>query len=301
MSATVPDWTSTPTELAAITATPGAIPTTDSVLRVTGPGAVACVQGILTTDIEKLAVPGMVHGAVLTPKGMIITTLWCHRDADGITLIVPAEGLDALQALLTRSFPPRLARVSVAPAGNTVWWLVGGGEPPTGGEWLLPSGIAPFDGLWLGASGDTSPEGRPARPAWHAAALQMLGGWPRLGREIDAKTLIQEVRFDELGSVSYDKGCYVGQETVARLHFRGRANRTLRAIVAEGPGPASDVVTDGGGKVVAQLASSGVIGSHWMAPAKVRREVDSGAAVHVGAQDATVHDLPLTGAMIDQW
>ncbi|HET9066434.1 MAG TPA: hypothetical protein VFN22_11495 [Gemmatimonadales bacterium] len=301
MNGIEPDWTSTPTALAAITATPGAIPTTDTVLRVTGPGAVACVQGILTNDIEKLTLPGLVHGAVLTPKGMIITTLWCGRDADGITLIVPAEGREALVTLLARSFPPRLAKVSAAPTGTTVWWLVGGGTSPDGGTMLVPSGLAPFEALWIGESGRTPGGGHPARPVWHAEALRMLGGWPRVGREIDDKTLPQEVRFDELASVAYDKGCYVGQETVARLHFRGHANRTLRAVVGRGAIPAADAVEDGGGKVVAQLASRAVIGDHWLALARVRREVASGDIVHVGGREATIRDLPLTGAMIAGW
>lgn len=301
MSGTDPDWTSSPTELAAITATPGAIPTTDTVLRVTGPGAVACVQGILTNDIEKLSLPALVHGAVLTPKGMIITTLWCRRDADAIMLIVPAEGIDALRTQLTRSFPPRLAKVVEAPAGTAVWWLVGDGDRPESGDVLLPSGLAPFDALWISEPGSVPGGGRIPRPSWHADALRMLGGWPRVGREIDDKTLPQEVRFDELASVAYDKGCYVGQETVARLHFRGRANRTLRAVVGEGAGPVSDVVEDEGGKAVAQVTSLARIGTHWMALAKVRREVASGGIVRVGDQEATVHDLPLARATIEGW
>ncbi len=301
MNGTDPDWTSTPTAIAAITASPGTIPTTDIVLRVTGPGAAACVQGILTNDIEKLSLPGMVHGAVLTPKGMIITTLWCRRDADGITLVVPNEGHAALRTLLARSFPPRLARVSEAPTDTAVWWLVGGGNPPDGGDTFRPNGPAPFDALWIGGLDNAPGQGRTLRPAWQADALRMLGGWPRVGREIDDKTLPQEVRFDALASVAYDKGCYVGQETVARLHFRGRANRTLRAVIGQGVGPASDVVEDGGGKAVGRLTSLARIGSHWMALARVRREVETGDAVRVGEQEAAVHDLPLTDAMIAGW
>ena len=52
----------------------------------------------------------------------------------------------------------------------------------------------------------------------------------RLGHEIVEKTLVQEVRYDEIGGVSYTKGCYTGQETVARLHFRGHTNRELRGL-----------------------------------------------------------------------
>ena len=68
------------------------------------------------------------------------------------------------------------------------------------------------------------------------AALELtriLAGWPRLASEVDEKTIPQEVRFDEIGGVSYTKGCYTGQETVSRLHFRGHANRQLRGLLFE--------------------------------------------------------------------
>src|ERR1051325_7798491 len=69
-----------------------------------------------------------------------------------------------------------------------------------------------------------------AEPAMLELA-RILAGWPRLGAEVDEKTIPQEVRFDEIGGVSYTKGCYTGQETVARLHFRGHANRALRGLL----------------------------------------------------------------------
>ena len=70
---------------------------------------------------------------------------------------------------------------------------------------------------------------RPGDEGDHHAA-RILAGWPALGAEIDERTLPQEVRYDEIGGVSYTKGCYTGQETVARLHFRGHPNRELRGL-----------------------------------------------------------------------
>src|SRR5258708_9948328 len=60
---------------------------------------------------------------------------------------------------------------------------------------------------------------------------RILAGWPRLGAEIDQKTLPQEVRYDDINGVSYTKGCYTGQETVSRLHFRGHTNRHLGGLL----------------------------------------------------------------------
>src|SRR6185369_13808882 len=103
---------------------------------------------------------------------------------------------------------------------------------------------APFAGLAVGAT--EALEAFTARLARAGAAegteddlhaARVLAGWPRLGREIDERTLPQEVRYDEIGGVSYTKGCYVGQETVARLHFRGHTNRELRGLAWNGAEP----------------------------------------------------------------
>ncbi|HPF62510.1 MAG TPA: hypothetical protein PLI93_10680 [Gemmatimonadales bacterium] len=282
-------------ELTAIRSRPGVVAVDDAVLRVEGPGAVACMQGILTNDIEKVALPALVHGAILTPKGMIITTLWCRRDPAGITLIVPREGTAALLEQLRRSFPPRLAKVRDVSAEHSVWWLLGGAEAPSGAEILRPSGPAPFEGLWIGpASGapEALPHGTTVGPSWWPTALRLLDGWPALGREIDEKTLPQEVRFDELESVKYDKGCYVGQETVARLHFRGHANRTLRAVIGEGA-PPTQAEVHGEDRAVGSISTLALIDDRWVGMAKLRREVEDGATVTVDGRPGTVAPFPL--------
>jgi folate-binding protein YgfZ len=81
------------------------------------------------------------------------------------------------------------------------------------------------------------------------AASHILAGWPRLQAEIGERTLPQEVRFEEIGGLSYTKGCYTGQETVARLHFRGHTNRELRGLLWRGPALEGDIMAaaDGGG------------------------------------------------------
>jgi folate-binding protein YgfZ len=86
---------------------------------------------------------------------------------------------------------------------------------------------------------------RAAEPAALELA-RILAGWPGLATDVDEKTIPQEVRFDEIAGVSYTKGCYTGQETVSRLHFRGHANRQLRGLLfdAEPLGPPGVVVGD---------------------------------------------------------
>src|SRR5437870_5736090 len=139
-----------------------------------------------------------------------------------------------------------------------------------------------------------------------AATLELariLAGWPRLGAEVDDKTIPQEVRYDELGGVSYTKGCYTGQETVSRLHFRGHTNRYLRGLLFDAEPPATPADGWSGvthldrevGRVtsLAWVPESGVAGGgRWIGLALVRREVGSGVMVRAAGRDARVVDLP---------
>ncbi|HEV2670397.1 MAG TPA: hypothetical protein VGU74_04850, partial [Gemmatimonadales bacterium] len=140
----------------------------------------------------------------------------------------------------------------------------------------------------------------------NSAALELariLAGWPRLSSEVDEKTIPQEVRFDEIGGVSYTKGCYTGQETVSRLHFRGHANRQLRGLLFETDHPAApasgwSAVTheqQDVGRVtsIAWLPDGGgsLLGS-WIGLAVVRREVPIGAMVRAAGREARIVALP---------
>lgn len=275
-----------------------AIPVDDTVYQIEGPGALACLQGILSNDVVKPGTPSLVWGAVLTPKGMIVADLWIRRIGDTITAIVPAAGREAFATLMQRSIPPRLARVSVASPPMSVWWLVGGSPSVVNGvDVATPTESAPFSALAIGPTVTSSAllaaAGWAPGPSQRADVLRLMAGWPVLGREIDDRTLPQEVRFDELHGVKYDKGCFTGQETVARLHFRGHANRTLRAISGVGPPPTTDSIV-AGSKEVGRIATLATIDGQWVATAKIRREVPSGAEVHVEEHVAQVRDLPLT-------
>jgi len=76
--------------------------------------------------------------------------------------------------------------------------------------------------------------------AWEVARVE--AGRPEWGVDMDDNTIPQEANFDELHAISYTKGCYVGQETVARVHFRGHVNRHLRGLRFEVPAAADAVV-----------------------------------------------------------
>jgi folate-binding protein YgfZ len=302
-----------------------------AVLALTGPGAVTSIQGLLTNDVEQPGDGAFVYGALLTPKGMIVVDGWAARLGPTVGLTVPAEGRERALAVFTRSVPPRLARVADRSAEMVVYRVAGpnalgaaeaAGLPiPSGPGRVLvaPSGTteiarategAPFTlqvtvpvaeaevfGARLTAAGAV---------AGDAATLELariLAGWPRLGAEVDDKTIPQEVRYDELGGVSYTKGCYTGQETVSRLHFRGHTNRYLRGLLFDAEPPATPADGWSGvthldrevGRVtsLAWVPESGIVGGgRWIGLALIRREVGPGAMVRAAGRDARVVDLP---------
>lgn len=294
-----------------------------AVFGISGSGALLCMQGMLTNDIEGSGAHGFVYGAALTPKGMIITDLWVARQAEGIQLFVSTEGKEPLLEIFDRSLPPRLARCEDRSGSITVFQLLGpdaaglardaGFDVPEPGQTLVaeidrasyhvarPEFEQPFR-IQIACN----PEAREELiGALHSAgavsadgsaldAARVLAGWPRLGAEIDAKTLPQEVRFDEIGGVSYTKGCYTGQETVARVHFRGRANRWLAGLAwdAEPDPKATEIVQDG--KSVGRVSSM-----VWLPDSPqvvglgiVRREVSENAEVLAAGVSARVCILP---------
>lgn len=300
-----------------------------------GEGAITCFQGLLTNDIEKPGDGAFVYGALLTPKGMIVVDGWAARVGSRVRYTVPAEGRDRAVAILERSVPPRLARstdrtkdtaVLRIAGAHAVAVLVAAGVPMPqqanrvieGSVGAVPVEVARTSDValspfvfqltfaleHLGAMQARLTEAG-AYPA-DAAALELariLAGWPRLSSEVDEKTIPQEVRFDEIGGVSYTKGCYTGQETVSRVHFRGHANRQLRGLLFEADPPAapasgwSAVTQDerdvGRVTSIAWLPDGGgsVLGC-WIGLAILRREVPTGTTVRAAGREARVVALP---------
>ncbi|HEX3392200.1 MAG TPA: glycine cleavage T C-terminal barrel domain-containing protein [Solirubrobacteraceae bacterium] len=138
-------------------------------------------------------------------------------------------------------------------------------------------------------------KGAGAEPVSEAAAeiVRVEGGRPRYGIDIDENTIPQEAGLNER-AVSFTKGCYVGQETVARLHYRGKPNRRLRGLRLSDP-TASGAELHLGERPVGALRSTvlsptfGPIGL-----ALLRREAEPGATLAVGdgGATATVVELP---------
>jgi folate-binding protein YgfZ len=132
---------------------------------------------------------------------------------------------------------------------------------------------------------------------WNIA--QVEGGRPAWGIDMDDNTIPQEANLDTLGAISFTKGCYTGQETVARPHFRGHVNRRLRGLLGATALPRYGQIVDASGKVVGDVRST--VMSPTLGPiaiAMLRREVQAGDTVLVESGDgpitAEVRELPFS-------
>jgi folate-binding protein YgfZ len=261
-----------------------------SPVDVTGPGALVCFQGLLTNDLETAGEGAVVYGAVLTPKGLIVCDMFVTRTDGHLWLSVPTNGAAALRDVTTKYLPPRLARSQDRSDDLTILRLTGPravslarraglGVPEYGRsvtaiangiDCLLsrPQEDAFFDLQIQTSRNHTAQLKEQLRSAGvlvgSPSAIELariIWGWPKLGAEIDDKTLPQEVRFDDLNGVSYTKGCYTGQETVARVHFRGHPNRQLRGLIWDDDPNFNDASVSQDGKLVGRVTSAA-----WLPP-----------------------------------
>jgi folate-binding protein YgfZ len=303
----------------------GAIVAEDDVgiLDVTGHGVIPCLQGLLTNDIEGAGDGSFLYAALLTQKGMIVCDMWVARHGSHAWLTVPARGADSLFSTFKRFLPPRLARASdhsdqfavlriAGPETLDIAGRAGIGVPEpgvssntvVGGAACVvsrPTHPAPF-GLQIqldreGVSTILDSLRQAGAVVAVASALELtriLAGWPRLGAEIDDKTLPQEVRFDENNGVSYTKGCYTGQETVARVHFRGRVNKHLTGLIWEGkPDPTNPSIYQDD-KPIGRVSSVA-----WLPPFEqhiglgiVKRQADTDRLVTAAGATAVITSIP---------
>lgn len=254
---------------------------------VEGPDAATLLHGLLTADIEGIPVGGAVRSLVLTTQGHVVAGMAVARDDhEAFTLVLdPPPARDGVQVIAAHHVSedaevlgPEQAQVLVA-TDDLASALEGAGDLQVPGaipgtiEVLAddPAAVAAARGIALSDEATLD-------------ALRVQRAVPEIGVDTGDKTLVQEALLDH--AVSFDKGCYLGQETVARLHYRGHPNRRLARIALDGPVPAGAAIEMAGGAggsaapgqvtSTAQLPDGG-----WMALAMVRREVADGACVTV--------------------
>lgn len=285
-------------------------------LLVRGADAAEYLQGQLTNDVEALAPGEGQYAALLDRKGHMQADMRVLRPtAEELWLDTEPEALAAARRHLETYSVGRDVEVIDVSEERAILSLLGPRSVEVAGTAALPehaceaarlSGVdclaaGTRDGIDLIAAREDAERLREAllesgAIEVSAAAVEILrveSGTPRFGAEMGTATMPAEAGIVE-GAVSFTKGCYIGQETVARLHYKGKPNRHLRGLRLSAPA-APGAVLRLGEKEVGQLGSSvvspalGLIGL-----AVLRREAEPGAELAVGEDGVTAHvvDLP---------
>ncbi len=221
---------------------------------------------MLSNDVEALLPGDSCEALLLTAKARVIatTTVW-RRGVDDYLLLTEPDLAHALLGELRRF--RFAAKVELEPETHRST-LVLGADPPAGAIANADYGLPAYELL------DTDPpEGAVSIGADALELLRIEAKTPRMGREIDDRVMPAEAGLDDR-AVSFTKGCYPGQEPVARLHYRGHANRGLRVLEIEGDGlPEYDAPLTDGDAVVGRVTSAVVANGGVVALGYVRREV----------------------------
>jgi tRNA-modifying protein YgfZ len=262
------------------------------VVRVAGLDAASYLQGQLSQDVAGLTVGDSAWSFVLQPQGKVDAWFRVTRTAED-TFVLDVDGGwgDVIVRRLER-FKLRVKVTIEAVAWQCV--VVRGVLPDlatlraTGAELLVPLDWRDEVGVDLLGSAVAIPEGVPERDVTSYDSWRVNVGMPQMGAELDERTIPAEAGIVDR-SVSFTKGCYTGQELVARVDSRGsNTPRKLRRVTLAAAGPIAGATLTVDGREVGVLTS--VAGDH--ALAYVRRDVEPGAVGTVGGASARVEALP---------
>jgi folate-binding protein YgfZ len=284
-------------------------------IDVLGPDGAEYLQGQLTNDVEALGVGEGQYAALLDRKGHMQTDLRVLRVGEDAILLDTEPGTkDAALRHLTMYSIGRDVQVGDATAERAFISLIGPRAAEIAGTPPLPefaneaTKLASVDVVAVGTREGIdilfpAVERERVIPALTDAGavevspeaveiLRVEAGVPRFGAEMDAGTMPAEASIVD-DAVSFTKGCYIGQETVARLHYKGKPNKHLRGLrlsAAAAPGAALRL----GDKDVGTLGGAVVSPAHGpIGLAIVRREAEPGTEITVGEDGVTAEVVAL--------
>jgi folate-binding protein YgfZ len=241
-------------------------------VAVTGPDAADFLERMLSNEVVSLE-PGREArpALLLTPKSRIVAPLRVVREGPEAFLLITEAGL--AEAVATTLLRARFAAKCEVEVRRFRGYLHLGTDPGKG---------VPNRDYGVEAWESWSDNELEAADPDELEMLRIETGTPAWGKELDETILPAEAGLDET-HVSFTKGCYPGQEPIARLHYRGRPNRRLRVLEVENAEPGAEIAYDG--KTVGRVTSA-VPGR---ALGYVRREVPDDAVLSVGGQTARLN------------
>ncbi len=221
------------------------------VIKASGEGLRDYLQGQITQDMKRLACGQGIHACVLTPQGKTVSELYLFEGKNGaLILLAPAVAAVDVVARLRRFSLGYQLRIGLLDdmelcaiqGRHAARTLEAWGLPEPGGTWLATTRHADMEvlaatmpadpkGFWLIAPHDwlETRLRQPVQPD-QMEALRIIHGLPQFGVEWDASVHPLNANLVEMDGVSFDKGCYVGQEVTSRMHWRGGIRKKLYRI-----------------------------------------------------------------------
>ncbi len=247
-------------------------------VAVRGPDAASYLQAMVSNDVEALGPGESCEALFLTPKARVIAPMTVlRRSADDFLLLTePGLGARLRQGLVRMRFA---AKCEIEIEEHTSSVVLGETEGIPTADYGVPA-VEVLDAGLDPTFGDEELE-----------LLRIRAGTPRYGREIDDRVLPAEAGL-EARAIDFEKGCYPGQEPIARQHYRGRINRSLRVLALDGVAlPEYDAELVYEGRAVGRVTSAALDGDGVVALAYVRREVPADATLELQGRAATQLDL----------
>ena len=233
-------------------------------LTLAGPDAATFLQGYLTCDVETLEEGVGAPMAYCNIKGRVLANGWAHGRADRIELIVHASVTDTLTAHMSKYLV--FARSRLEPASRYRTVAAGGRDAAVE---LRPTGCFAVRVSDTDATGVDEAETDLDR-------LCIGAGFGVVSAAVSERFLPQMLGLTDIGAVSFTKGCYLGQEVVARAQYRGEVKRRIRPFSFRGNKPEAGATTSPSGVVVHAAADGD----------------DAGRALVVTGSDAAVLSGP---------
>jgi folate-binding protein YgfZ len=259
-----------------LTSVPRVTPRPRDFIRVSGPDAEDLLERLLSNEVAALDLGATGDALLLTPKARVIAPLrvWRRGADDFLLLTEPGLGETVRARIVRARFA---AKAEVELEEHRSWLVLGAGEGIRSPDY----GVEAVEVL------DEEPEGEPLAEE-ELERLRIEARTPAWGRELDDRVLPAEAGLLER-AISLTKGCFPGQEPIARLHYRGHANRALRVLEIEGEQPPTyDAELRLGEKVVGRVTSAVRSNGRVLALGYVRTEVAEDAELAVDGRRARV-------------
>lgn len=283
----------------------GVIDAQHQVVRVAGLDAESFLDSLLSQDLVGLDDGKVVRSLLLGPRGKLRALLWVVRFGEEFLLVADSEAAANVVADLARFklrvdleiFQPEPVLDLVGPASTDVLAMAELGAPSR----ALPAPLGTLSRFFVVGCGMDELVKAGARPVGRLAytAVRVEMGEPSMGEDVDESTIPQEAGV-VAESVSFTKGCYLGQELVARIDSRGHVNRHLRGLVltenALPPAGAEVVAGDAAVGSITSVSESLTVGAP-IGLGLIRREIHPGTEVEIrwpgGSASAEIRELPL--------